>query len=122
MPYWNNKFKKDSDSIRRIPSYEKADDQVRSDKSYKKDLFDYEYVKTAKNNRELENYSGIDSALHSNDQYVGKKISEFIENALISQCNYLEEVHDNYGFGVNFNIPLEPNKIEAYKEIINIPD
>ena len=121
MPYWNNKFKKDSDSIRRIPSYEKADDQVRSDKSYKKDLFDYEYAKTAKNNIELENYSGIDSALYSNDQYVGKKISEFIENALISQCNYLEEGQDNYGFGVNFNFPLEPNKIEAYKEIINIP-
>lgn len=121
MAYWNNKYRKDSDSIRRIPNYEKAFDQVRSDKNYKKDLFDYEYSNTAKIEKDYENYSGIDSTLNNNDQYVGKKISEFIENALISQFNYSEKDQKNNDFGVNFNFPKEPEKIESYEEILNIP-
>ena len=96
LPYWNSKYRKDSDSIRRIPIYEKAIDKIYSDKKYRKEVLDYESSKKAKINDDFENYSGIDDVLASNDSYVGKKISEFVENALISQIDQSEKGKDNY--------------------------
>ncbi len=122
LPYWNIKHRKNSDSVRRIPIYEKAIDKIYSDKKYKKELLDYEYSKKAKINNDFENYSGIDTALYNNDWYAGKKISEYVENALISQIDHSDDLgNNNYDFGINFNYPEKPKKIESYVECINVP-
>ena len=106
LPFWNSKhkFKRNINSVFHVPKYEEARGmfpkrKLKKEKNLKK-------IKLTEKEMQdfLDNDSGIYEIFSLNDPYVGKKISEFIENALISRVGE-SNFQNNDKFGVTFNFP-----------------
>ena len=126
LPYWNSKYKYDryDNSTSRIPLYKEALDLTFKRKQKNIKDKDRDKNKPKYTMKEIEEFyekdSGVYETFLENDKYSGKKISEFIENALIARVNE-SETEDFNKFGVAFNFPKKPLKIIEFEEYINIP-
>ena len=96
LPYWNSKYKYDryDNSTSRIPLYKEALDLTFKRKQKNIKDKDRDKNKPKYTMKEIEEFyekdSGVYETFLENDHYSGKKISEFIENALIARVNESE--------------------------------
>ena len=119
LPFWQKKYLRNIESIYNIPEYENARNLLTKDLKLKRSLDEEEikYLKELQDSLDNDKNMTIQVLNKNNnfDEYIGRKISEFIESALVSQNS------SENNFEVSLNFEKGEFKIESHKEFLNIP-